>query len=371
MKLLVLATDYPDINGNVALMYIHTRNKYYVQTGVDVTVINFRTKDNYMLDGVKVITLQEYMREKNKYDILVSHAPNIRNHYKFIKKYESLFNKIVFFFHGHEMLKISEIYPEPYEYMSSSSGLSILMRDIYDLIKLNIWKRYFIKTTPKTSFVFVSSWMYEMFLKHVKIDSKLINEKKNIIYNSIGKEFEVNVYNFKEEKEYDFITIRNNLDGSKYCIDVVTRVALLNPDYKFCIIGKGEFFNHYAKPANLEWKNTTLDHSEIIDFLNKSKCALIPTRTDAQGVMACEMASFGIPLITSNIDVCKEVFSDFSNVGYIDNDAEEINIRPLVERINNTINQKNEKYYAENTIGKEIELFNLILSKKTFMNENK
>ena len=36
----------------------------------------------------------------------------------------------------------------------------------------------------------------------------------------------------------------------------------------------------------------------------------MPTRADAQGVMACEMATFGIPLITSNIDVCKEVFKE-------------------------------------------------------------
>jgi len=362
MKLLVLATDYPDKNGNVALMYIHTRNRYYTQNGINVTVINFKTKDSYILDGVKVITLQEYIKDKNKYDILVSHAPNIRKHYRFLKKYGKDFNKIVFFFHGHEVMVVSEIYPKPYGYTRSSSKFSILVRNIYDLIKLNLWKKYFIRNLTKLSFVFVSYWMYKMFLKYIKIDPKLINEKKNIIYNSIGKEFETNNYDHKGDKDYDFITIRNNLDGSKYCIDVVTRLAFLNPNYKFCIVGKGDFFKYNKKPRNLVWIDKTLSHGEVVDFLNRSKYALMPTRADAQGVMACEMATLGIPLITSDIEVCKEVFSGFDNVEYIPNEAMGVNIKCILEKINSTINKKNKKYYAKNTIGKEIELFHKLLS---------
>ena len=43
------------------------------------------------------------------------------------------------------------------------------------------------------------------------------------------------------------------------------------------------------------------------------------TRTDAQGVMMCEMATFGMPLITSDISVCHEVFDGFNGVGFISN----------------------------------------------------
>jgi glycosyltransferase involved in cell wall biosynthesis len=205
--------------------------------------------------------------------------------------------------------------------------------------------------------------MYEMFLKYIKIDPELIYNKKSIIYNSIGKEFITNSYDPKYNKDYDFITIRNNLDGSKYCIDVVTRLASYNPDYKFCVVGKGDFFKYNKKPRNLIWIDKTLSHVEIIDFLNRSKYALMPTRTDAQGVMACEMATFGIPLITSDIEVCKEAFSNFDNVVYIDNEVIEVNLERLLEKINTKkIDKKNTKYLEENTIEKEIKLFHKLLS---------
>lgn len=360
MRILVLATDYPDDNGNVTLMYIHTRNKYYVENGIDVTVLNFNSKSNYTLDGVKIITLKEYSHKNITYDILVSHAPNLRNHYVFFRKEGKYFKKMVFFFHGHEVLKTSEIYPKPYQYMRSSSRVSMLARDLYDSIKLIVWKKYFLKNINKITFVFVSNWMYDMFLKYTKLESKLVDEKKYIIYNSIGDQFETNNYDYRREKEYDFMTIRNNLDGSKYCIDVVTHIASMNPQYTFCIVGKGDFFKHKEKPQNIIWIEQTLSHHEIINFLNRSKYALLPTRTDAQGVMACEIATFGIPLITSKIDVCKEVFNDFKNVEYIDNEDVAINIQQIIKKIDNVSKEKNSKYFSENTIGKEIELFKRI-----------
>jgi len=364
MKLLVLSTDYPKKDESVALMYIHTRNKYYVQHDVDVTVLNFNANENYVLDGVKVITLTEYEKNKNHYDILISHAPNLRNHYLFLKKYDRNFSYIVFFFHGHEVLKVSEVYPKPYHYMKTSSKLSMITRNIYDVFKLKMWKRYFTKNISKSHFVFVSKWMYDMFLKFVQINPEHINDKKHIIYNAIGEDFEKNYYDYRSKKEYDFITIRANLDNSKYAIDIVTKIAAMNPKYKFCVVGRGAFYKYIRKPDNLIWIDKNLSHAEIIDLLNKSYCALLPTRTDSQGVMACELATFGIPLITSNIDVCKEVFEGFNNVEYIDNDAKEIDINSIYQKLvnrNNDERERNNKYYAENTIGKEIQLFKMIL----------
>lgn len=359
MRLLVLATDYPKENESVALMYIHTRNQYYLQHDINVTVLNFNAKENYVLDGVKVVTLNDYKKNNNHYDMLISHAPNLRNHYLFLKKYDRDFPHIVFFFHGHEVLKISEAYPKPYHYMKTSSGT---IHKIYDIFKLKMWKRYFTKNLYKFHFVFVSQWMYDMFLKSVQVNPEQIYGKKHIIYNAIGEDFEICHYDYRSDKEYDFITIRAYLDNSKYAIDIVTRIAIMNPKYKFCVVGKGEFFKHIVKPDNLIWIDKNLSHKEIIGFLNKSYCALLPTRADSQGVMACEMAAFGIPLITSNIDVCKEVFDGINNVEYVDNEATEIDIDPIFQKVLNMSDKKrNTKYYAENTIGKEIELFNKIL----------
>ncbi|MFA9559308.1 glycosyltransferase [Evansella sp. AB-rgal1] len=364
MKILVLATSYPRPDGFVSLQYIHSRNKWYVQKGIDVSVISFDAKNDYELDNVKVYTLSTYEKKikSEKFDLLVSHAPNLRNHYRFLKKYSDLYDNIVFFFHGHEVLKTSKVYPPPYSYTKKVKIRTKIRRGIYDNFKLKVWKKYFEKIAYKTQFIFVSKWMYDMFIDSTEIEPEVIEGNKRIIYNCIGENFEKNSYDLKSEKNYDFITIRNNLDGSKYAIDVVTRIAQDNPKYNFCVIGKGEFYEYNDKPRNLEWIEKNLSHNEIIHFLNKSKCALIPTRADAQGVMACEIATFGIPLITSNIDVCKEIFGGFDNVGYINNDDLNINIEPIIKKISISLpTKKNTKYFEENTIGKEIELYENII----------
>jgi glycosyltransferase involved in cell wall biosynthesis len=364
MKLLVLVADYPSNDGRPSLYYVHTRNKYYISRGIDVAVLNFAAKQNYIIDGIPVYTYESYEERlrNEKFDILVCHAANIRNHYMFLCKYQKLFPKIVFFFHGHEVLRRSKVYPRPYNYVKQDIFLKRFIQDWYDILKLYIWKRTLEKLAFKSWFIFVSQWMYEEFLKWVKIDSSVIKNHKRIIYNSIGSAFETEYYDKDAEKVYDFVTIRNNLDGAKYCIDIVTNLARRNPKYRFCVVGQGNFYKFNAKPDNLTLIEKYLNHAEIINLLNQSKCALMPTRTDAQGVMACEMATFGIPLITSDVPVCKEIFREFDNVAFINNDFSDIDITPIFEKITCTQKTyKNRKFFAENTCGKEVELFKRIL----------
>ena len=105
----------------------------------------------------------------------------------------------------------------------------------------------------------------------------------------------------------------------------------------------------YEKAPNIYLLSKSCNHQEIIEYLNKSKCALMPTRTDAQGVMACEIATFGIPIITSSIPVCNEVFESFENVGYIDNDdVDNVNLNKIYKNLlKTTSNIKNEKYFLD------------------------
>lgn len=358
MKILVLATDYPDNNENVGSMYIHTRNKHYIANNIEVTVINFKSKENYIIDGIDVVTLNHYENNYEKYDILLSHAPNLRNHYKFFKKHFKNFENVVLFFHGHEVLQISKTYPKPFKFMRKSNIVYGKMRDIYDVLKFKIWKRFIKNNITKLNLIFVSHWIYGKFLENLNIDEEIIKPKQKIIYNSIGKLFEINNHQPSIDKKYDFITIRSNLDGSRYSIDIVTNIAAQNPQYKFCVIGKGKFFKYYNKPENLDWIDKNLSHEEIIKYLNISKYGLLPTRTDTQGVMACEIASFMMPLITSEIDVSNEIFGGFENVAFIDNDDKNINIEPIIQSLLLSITkEKNEKYFAKNTIDREIELF--------------
>lgn len=367
MHLLILAADYPDLKGGVASYFIHTRNVEYVRNGVDVTVLSFKSKNEYTIDGIDVISEECYRekRSQQSFDVLLVHAPNLRNHYRFIRKFKEKFDKIVFFFHGHEVLVKSEIYPKAYFYSSKRFRDSSFVNNTYDKIKLMLWKKYFQNNVDKISLVFVSKWMKDMFVKYVKLDEKLFEDRGYIIYNCVGEEFLNDTYEYDSSKTFDFITIRNNLDGSKYGIDIVRQLAIDNPNSKFCVIGKGNFFNHYDIPQNIEWVEKSLSHSEVKSYLNQSKCALMPTRTDAQGVMSCEIATFGIPLITSDINVCKEIFKDFSNVAFIDNDKSHVNLKSISDMLATKDRfGKNLKFSKKNTIMKEIELFNYLLKEK-------
>ena len=358
MKLLVLATDYPNLNGGHSLKYIHTRNLNYLKNGIDVIVLNFSTQHNYSIDGIMVISLTEFKHNISKYNdyILLSHAPNIRYHYFFLKRYSKIFKNIVFFFHGHEVVKINDVYPKTYNFVKTNLFINVF-RDFYDNIKLKIWHNYFPKIIFKSHFVFVSYSLLNEFKKYVNINSNILKGRVSVIYNCVGHDFEINNYNCNTAKKYDFITIRNRIDESCYSIDLVTQIAKNNPHYNFLIIGNGKYYDFNVLPKNAVFLKRVLNHDEIISFLNTSKYALMPTRRDTQGLMSCEMATFGIPLITSDLDVCKEVFASFKNVVLINNnDLETINLDNVINKLH-VHSKKNTKFFCKNTCDLEIKLF--------------
>lgn len=361
MKVLVAVVDYPKPDGSIALMYVHVRNKYYVQNGIHVTVLNFSSHSDYEFDGISVISLAHYKQIPEKYDALICHASNIRNHYRFLNKFNSCFSRIFFFFHGHEILKIHEVYPAPYPYVGKQSALRIFLQNRYDSFKLYLWRKLFIKYKDKCNFVFVSNWLYQRFLEYTKISAAAFAGRIYIIHNSVGSIFEENRYCSKCEKKYDFIIIRSNLDESTYCIDFVNALACRNPDYKFLVVGKGAYFLKNQKALNIEWINRSLLHREMLDFLDLSRCGLMLTRHDTQGVMACEMATYGLPLITSDIAICHEIFSEFPNVAFIKNDIP-IDLTDILNQLTAGVPYPpNDKYCYQNTAKKEIDLLKGLL----------
>ncbi len=355
MKVLVAVAAYPTPDGMRPLYFVHSRNVYYQKENIQVTVINFSADNGYEIDGIRVLGKNDYVSDvnRNSYDLLICHAANLRNHYCFLKKYKNDFKRILFIYHGHEILHIKKYYPEPYVYLKRKKKIRFI-QNIYDSFKINIWKRYIKKNVNNIELVFVSDWLYKLFLKEFRIDANLLKGHATVISNSIGVFFEKNNYE-PQNVIYDFITIRNRMDESTYGIDILVAVAEQNPQYQFCLIGKGCFFNYYKKPANVDWINMELTHEEMRQYLNKSRIALMFTRHDSQGLMACELASFGMPLITSDIGVCNEVFRTCPNVAFLTNEKPDLSsaVRKL-QPYNRVPEWK--AYYAENTIMKEITL---------------
>ncbi|MDC4645912.1 glycosyltransferase family 4 protein [Acinetobacter baumannii] len=311
-SILVLAQSYPSPNNVYSLAFIHSRNLEYIKNNIKVTVLNFSTKNSYEYEGVSVISPKVSV-DFDQFDAVVSHAPNLRNHLFLILRNYSKIKKIVFVFHGHEVLFLNKYYPEPYLWEKNNE--SPILRWLYDHIKLKAIK-YFLKAN-KVSLIYVSEWMKEQAHKCLNIN---YFSKEAVVYNPINYSFYNRHYSYKKTNEFsDFITIRP-LNGSKYAVDLVVALAKVNPNFTFDIYGKGDYFLHNNLPKNVRHIDKFVPQSEIPNLLDNYRGAVMPTRLDAQGVMMCEMASYGIPTIVSDLKICHEMLDGFSNVYFIPND---------------------------------------------------
>lgn len=314
MKILVLCQDYPSEINKYAMSYVHSRNKVYQIMGNNVTVLNFSASDKYEFENITV--LPEALVNLDEYNYILSHAPNIKNHYRVLKGLDG--KKIIFFFHGHEVLRGYKDYPKPYKWVKYSLFNQILS-DMYQVFKFKILRKWLTGSFHKKNklgMVFVSEWMKEKFVKNMSFKPEDY-AKVVVIPNAVNDAFINQSYAESSNILADCITIRP-FDESKYAVDLVIELAKANPKKSFHIYGKGEYFKHNFCPENVKIFEKFISQKDIPELLNQYKIAVMPTRFDSQGVMMCEMATFGIPLITSDFSVCLEMLSDFENVTYLD-----------------------------------------------------
>lgn len=354
-KILVLTEAYPSSTNIYNMSYVHSRNIEYMKQKVSVDVLSFSTPESYTYESINVLSINDSINVRD-YDAVISHAPNIRNHYKFITLKQKEIKQLCLFFHGHEILYLNEYYPSPYEWQEQKGLIKRSLQSIYDRLKTSIIKHLLMQDFTKA--VFVSNWMKTEGFKCLRIkNSDSIDYR--IINNSINTAFLQSQYKFDQDhKAADFITIRP-LDGKKYAIDKVIQLANRNPNFSFHIFGRGSYFEHNKIPDNVQVFDTFIEQKDIPKLLNKYRAAVMPTRLDAQGVMMCEMASYGIPIIVSDLPVCQEMLHEFSNAIFIKNtqfqytDLSAIKLVPLTnsriaERFNPTYLANEELLYILN-----------------------
>lgn len=329
-----------------------------------VDVVSFSCKDSYEIDGIKVYNVQDFLANKQltAYDIIVCHAPHYKTEISFLKKYCSTYKNIVFFFHGNEVFDTIKVNPYTFNYTKRLVVIKKISRKIRDKIKLCLMRNALKKFDA--SYVFVSKWMKKTALEHLRLSEKQLHDSCYVINNSIGKRFEQSSYDRDAKKKYDFITIRGHIDGVKYCVDIVEKFANIFTQYNFLVIGQGTYFNNRTTPENLVYLPKSLNHEEIIRYLNQARCSLLPTRWDSQGLMTCETATYGIPTITSDIEICHEMLDSFSNVKYINNDdVENTDLSSILDELENEPNlEKNNSFFSDYTVAKELVLFEKVVS---------
>lgn len=358
MEVLIFVSGYPSNENIYNCTWAHTRSLAYLKSGIKPYILNFGCSSSYTYDGVAVFSENDIGRIcKRNIKTLIMHSPNVRNHFRLLKKIgQNNFDHIVIFCHGTESMLINHDYPKPYRFMKENF-LKKMTRDIYDIYKFFYFRKFLKKNIHKVHMVFVSEWMKSIFEKNILSLSMPHNQLNySIINNSINEVFLNGKYLPSETRYANFITIRR-FDESKYAIDLLVKHAFANPSKTYHLYGKGSYFKYNEKPKNLEIIDNFIKPEDIPNLLNHYDCAFMPTRCDAQGVMMCEMASYGIPLITNNIVITQEMLSSFDNVVFFEEFDFDGNFD--LSRLN-LLNIKNLKFSDNNTAKREVILLKKI-----------
>lgn len=351
MRVLVLTQAYPSETQPYNLAYVHARVLRYLQAGWQVSVLSFSCTEAYQHEGVTVLPERELLARGQRYDVLISHAPNLRNHVRFMQQQQRRWRRMVWVIHGHEVLIKQNYYPAPFAYDRRATAPMRLLDRSYDELKVRLLARLMRSwiQQQKLSLICVSEWMKQALLESVPIDPQLLDPVTTIAPNPIHPGFLKRSYT-PADILADYVTIRP-LDEPKYAVDVVAELATRNPQLRFDVYGRGHYFEHFPPPHNLHWQERFFTQAELPDLLNHYRGALMPTRLDAQGVMNCEIASYGMPLVTNDLPVCVEMLSDFPCVSFFNLENPQVD---LFAALNLPIQPNKQRFSDENTIGVEI-----------------
>lgn len=355
LKICVVAQDYPSPAKPDALAFIHARNLIYKSLGHSVSVLSFAGKEQYEQDGVSVLPESEFSKEKiGAFDLFVFHAPNLRNHLRFILKNRAAIKAKVLIGHGHEFINAAKQSGGVFPFQSTlKARLKHLVQSVYDVIKLRVWVRYFKSQKGRgLAVVFVSDWLRKNVEACLNLDLSSY-AKVSVINNPIHPAFQDNTYDPASPKVADFVTVRS-FDRPKYAVDVVLEIARRNPQWSFHIYGTGELFNHNPPPPNLTVIKKKFRQQDMPALFNQYRAGLLPTRWDSQGVLMCEMACLGMPTVVSELEICRLMVGEFENVSYIENENPTLTQIPTVTLKNTTLKRK---FSAPETVQKELELF--------------
>ena len=141
--------------------------------------------------------------------------------------------------------------------------------------------------------IFVSKWVQNRFFE--KLDTKLIN-KTEVVYPSIHKERKI----YKKNKRITFVGKLNESKGYDIYKNAVVRILNEFKDWKAYSIG-----DESRERPIIDHKNHKelgfLRHKKVLQFLNKSEIAVVPSRWEEPfGRTALESSSRACATIISN-----------------------------------------------------------------------
>ena len=141
--------------------------------------------------------------------------------------------------------------------------------------------------------IFVSRWVQNRFFEN--IDKKLLN-KTEVVYPSIHKERKI----YNKEKKITFVGKLNESKGYDIYKDAVIKILNEFKDWKAYSIGDESRSRPIINHKN-HFELGFLKHKKVLNFLNKSEIAVVPSRWEEPfGRTALESSSRACATIISN-----------------------------------------------------------------------
>jgi len=342
MKIAVFSSRYPSLSNHYSHTFVHTRNKEYTKLGHQVTVfVPQVTKDNYVLDGVKVELCQtsEMISRLGEYDCFAIHL----FHHDINPKidagvvYDFLLNDdrpLLHFFHGIDGLKIFK--HRFHEVFQNKTGLfRAIYRDFYVHKRLKS-KIEVLNTKTNVTFVFPSNWLKI----EVQNSFDLTFNKTTIIPNGIDCEkfkFQENLWDLR----YNILSIRP-LEKAYACDLTLNVLRGLSSSFSATLLGKGSQLTSIKSDIvknklNVSIQSDFIPNNQIPIIHQKSGIYLASTKMDTQGVSACEAMASGLLTFSYNVGAVGEFIKDREN-GFL---AESGNFKQQIENILEIVENRN------------------------------
>lgn len=311
-RVLVVVPDYPTEANLYMAAFAHSRNRRYLQKGLDVQVAVIRpdevTQMVYRIDGVSVYVgsswnLRELIQRK-QYQVIVVHFVD-HMHYEIFDSYITN-EHLIFICHGPETIlpflrnSIRPYFSQPVENLP------------YDSETLSTLRRY--ATKENVEWVFVSQWLMGKSEEIVGVQFT----NKHIIHNVVDE----NLFPYQEKSDEDrtrILLLRRFENNQNHSVDIaveairaLSRRSFFN-DLSFDIVGDGTLFDILTAPLadfpNVHIQRTFVPNPEISRLHSGHGIFLAPSRHDTQGVSSCEAASSGLVVVGSDI-ACSRYFFD-------------------------------------------------------------
>lgn len=315
-RVLVVVPDYPTEANLYLAAFAHSRNRRYIQAGLNIQVAVIksgkRVQTSYVMDGVPVVTgglkdLKALIGRK-QYQAIVVHFVDLL-HYDVFDGYITN-EQLIFICHGPETsFPCLPNVARPY-FSKPIDDPPVNQR------KIDAVRRYAQK--DNVDWVFVSQWLMDESEKLMGVEFK----NKHCIHNVVDE----GLFPYREkdaDNRKKILMLRRFDDNCYHSVDIAIECILslsrrpFFDDLQFEIVGDGKLFPLITAPVkdfpNVSLRRTFVPNSKISEVHAENGILLAPSRHDSQGVSSCEGASSGLVVIGSDVTCCSYFFDEETN----------------------------------------------------------